>query len=95
MVPRSANKQVLILGNEEEISGIRIFPNPAQDYLQIEFDTKIYPSLQVQLIDLQGRIWWGKVEFQTKDQIPLNQVPAGNYVVKFSHGLKSIKVQKQ
>lgn len=95
MVPRSATKQVLILGNEEERSSIRIFPNPAQDYIQIEFDKKIYPSLQVQLIDLQGRIWWGKVEFQTKDQIPLSQVPVGNYVVKFSHGLKSIKVQKQ
>jgi hypothetical protein len=49
----------------------------------------------VQLIDLQGRIWWEKVGIQTKDQIPLSQVPTGTYFVKFSHGLKSIKVQKQ
>ena len=86
---------MLILGNEEAISGIRIFPNPTQDYVQIDIDKKIYPGLQVQLIDLQGRIYWEKVGIQTKDQIPLSQVPTGTYFVKFSHGLKSIKIQKQ
>ena len=95
LVPRSANRQVLILGNEEAISEIRIFPNPTQDYVQIEIDKKIYPGLQIQLIDIQGRIWWEKVGIQTKDQIPLSQVPTGTYFVKFSHGLKSIKIQKQ
>ena len=93
-VPRSASQQVLILGKEEP-TAIRVFPNPAQDFLQLDFDALAYPNLLVQLIDLQGKVWWEKNRADANQRIPLSQVPLGIYLVKFNHGLKSVKIIKQ
>jgi hypothetical protein len=93
-VPRSASQQVLILGKEKP-AAVRIFPNPAQDFLQLDFDALAYPNLQVQLIDLQGKVWWEKYQVDANQRIPLSQVPLGIYVVKFNHGLESVKILKQ
>jgi hypothetical protein len=93
-VPRSASQQVLILGKEEP-AAVRFFPNPAQDFLQLDFDALAYPNLLVQLIDLQGKVWWEKYQLDANQRIPLSQVPLGIYVVKFNHGLESVKILKQ
>ncbi len=94
-VPRSANQQVIILGINEMNSALRIFPNPTHDYLQVDYDMKTYPLLHLQLVDLQGRIWWEKSNVQSNDLINLSPLPAGTYLLKPSHGLPPIKVLKQ
>jgi hypothetical protein len=94
-VPRSANQQVIILGMKETNSALRIFPNPTHDYLQVDFDMKAYPGLELQVLDLQGKIWWEQKSVQSNDQINLRQLPTGTYIVKPSHGLPAIKVLKQ
>lgn len=94
-VPKSANRQVLILANEEAPSTIRIFPNPTQDYIQVEFDLASFPNLELQLVDLQGKIWWKKSSLQSKERISMSQLPVGKYLVKFNYGLKSIQILKQ
>jgi hypothetical protein len=94
-VPRSANQQVIILGMKETNSALRIFPNPTHDYLQVDFDMKAYPGLELQVLDLQGRIWWEQKSVQSNDLINLRQLPTGTYIVKPSHGLPAIKVLKQ
>ena len=94
-VPKSANRQVLILANAEATSTIRIFPNPTQDYIQVDFNMASYPNLELQLVDLQGKIWWTKSSIQSSERISMSQVPIGKYLVKFNYGLKSIQVLKQ
>jgi hypothetical protein len=95
LVPKSANRQVLILANEEAPSSIRIFPNPTQDYIQVEFDRTNFPNLELQLVDLQGKIWWKKSGMQSNERISMSQLPVGKYLVHFNYGQKSIPILKQ
>jgi hypothetical protein len=95
LVPRSAEKTVLILGTTNQESAINIFPNPVKDYLNIQFDAHKYPVLHIQLVDMQGKIWWQKTDVHTNERIPMSALPTGTFVLKFENGLKSIKIQKQ
>ena len=94
-VPRSSEKIVLILGTEIQESTIKIFPNPAHDFIYVQFDAMKYPRMRMQLVDLQGKIWWEKADVQTNDRIPMGYLNTGTFFLKFENGLKSIKVQKQ
>jgi hypothetical protein len=95
LVPRSTEKTVLILGTTNQESTINIFPNPAKDYLNVQFDAYKYPILHIQLVDLQGKIWWEKADVHSNERIPMSALPTGTLVMKFENGLQSIKFQKQ
>ena len=59
-------------------SNIRVYPNPAKDYLHIK------TKQQFEIIDLQGRVLL-KSEKTTKS-ININQLKAGIYFIKFEDG---------
>jgi hypothetical protein len=94
-VPRSASKNVLILSNTQENHDVTIFPNPAQDFVDLKINHLKYPSIHLKLMDILGNVKWEKQNVQSNERIPTGFLPAGTYLLIFSGGIKPIKLIKQ
>ncbi len=60
---------------------VNVFPNPANEFIYIEFDGQ--ELLQIALIDLQGRVMM-KTQLGRSDQIDLKALQAGTYILRIS-----------
>ncbi len=62
-------------------SSLKIYPNPAKTYLNIELDEPIQSSKTINIIDLQGRIVTSNTIENNKGSIDLQLVSDGIYIV--------------
>ena len=71
---------------------IRLFPNPTQDLLQVEWTE--HGSAQMNLLDLQGRLILQTELTETNTQLSLGHLPRGIYVyqIRSARGLWSGRV---
>jgi len=78
---------------------IRLYPNPAADYLNIEDLGSILGSLHIELINAQGQVIYSYFTKNSKLQIDLSTMPAGMYVAKINSeknkNIKSIPFVKE
>lgn len=74
--------------------GIKVYPNPATDFLKIDFDKNKILINDLTLFDLQGKpVWYG--EDKTKEMmIPVHSCPDGVYFlqIKTDQGVLSRKI---
>jgi len=72
---------------------VRLYPNPVQSELYVDYDATVGPTL-VSIFDLTGRQWYsGEFMQQAGVQtvaVPASGLPAGVYVVKVSQGNASV-----
>jgi hypothetical protein len=61
---------------------VKLFPNPAKDYLTIETSTKLETTLT--LYSIQGQLLTTKA-FRNQTTLDLNQYPKGVYLLKFEN----------
>ena len=73
-------------------NGIALFPNPAFDKVNINYEFAETVDLQVQLINSVGQIVWSAREQASLGSMPIDvsRLSAGLYFVKFSNGTSSI-----
>ena len=74
---------------------IKVFPNPAQDIINIEL-RNLEESMTVELIDVSGNLLFKKV-FTNQVQIKISDIPPGVYftrIIKEGKILHSTKVMK-
>ena len=67
-------------------SAIRMFPNPAQDWVQVEFGNGIPKgAMEIEMYDVQGRLLATQSHNVTTSQHRINteELPSGVYFVKF------------
>jgi hypothetical protein len=76
-------------GVKEELfaSKIRIFPNPAADYLQID-NANSLEEMTVSIMDLKGSVISQKQHVAVNDKIELNELNAGSYLLRIETGGK-------
>jgi len=76
--------------SEELVADIKIFPNPASDFLQIEVDSK-YNHVNYRILNLQGQEQTaGKLNNNVK--VDISQLTTGNYVLVLeTEGLRTSK----
>lgn len=78
--------------------GISVFPNPANDELNVVITLNGMETAEVTLVDMTGRRLWLKNDKRKADKfawkIPVSEVAAGNYFVQVTVGgqSKSMKV---
>ena len=89
-----------IVGVDDNIirSGVRLYPNPTPDYLEIE--SSVHAEVTVHIYDLSGRSYGSHViHSQGASRINLAFLPRGVYVVKLSakgiRGESVVRVVKQ
>ena len=69
--------------------GVRIAPNPATDYVSIDWASEILPSATLSLIDMQGRVLDQQEDIRPGHRINTTSIPAGIYAIKLSQGADS------
>ena len=85
------------MGNIENFSP-SIFPNPAQDYLTIDFGSSGAGNCIMELYSLDGRLLLKKEEIMSiNSQIDIRQFPPGMYLLKINtnKGASVVKVLKE
>lgn len=79
--------------NDQEDSGVNIFPNPAGETLYITMDYYEKP-VEISVVDMFGRVLLQKIFSEAQNQIDLNTLEQGIYIVRVKMGSKLIKNQK-
>ena len=82
--------QNYIVSEVQQVSNavdVQVFPNPSRNYLNLTVKWKEAQPFTLGLYDITGRLIMSKsiaatLEYTT--QIPVNKLPAGNYIVKIS-----------
>ena len=59
-------------------ANVQVFPNPAQDFLQVNTDTPIH----VTLFDLKGRQVLQQTNIQTSASLNVSALPTGTYLLR-------------
>lgn len=60
---------------------VTLSPNPASDYISVEYDTQKYSEIEYQLCGVNGNLIF-EGELQSETQIDLKTLSPGNYVLK-------------
>lgn len=73
------------LGSSEVVTtvGVNVYPNPAKDFLTIDFSSIKYKTAKLMLFDLSGKLVLSKTESEYEQKIVLNTAsfPSGNYIL--------------
>jgi len=80
-------KQTTGIENNFTSSEIRIFPNPAKDFIEINFSNNVTGNLIIEMRNSQGKLIWVKKYSKQisglQDKIRLNNYAAGLYFLNF------------
>ncbi len=80
--------------NEEEESVFRIYPSPAQDYIQVVAEAQ-FRGLTYSIFDIQGKlIHTGNIQNQGSTRIDVSSFSAGMYAIQISDSAKGIVAKK-
>ncbi|OQP40902.1 hypothetical protein A4H97_14955 [Niastella yeongjuensis] len=99
--PRSDKLFFVVTGvvNIDNTQFIRLSPNPVESQLQLTFNLNITQTVNVQLIDLKGRVIGAYNQLSNTTQVNLSGIAAGVYLAKIFNPISRksyvIKVLKQ
>lgn len=85
--------------SEQSLSGIKLFPNPAFDNVQLQLDETSTQPTDIAVFSMTGKLVYKATVAagKTNHSIPVSQLPAGVYLFKILQGQheKTIKIQVQ
>jgi len=79
-----------------EENNIIIYPNPASDYINIEYP-ELKNNTRIEIYDMQGRLFISQEFNTTNEQIGLQKLASNTYLVKIFENnmeIRTIKIQK-
>ena len=80
--------------NEEEETEFKIYPSPAQDYIQVVAEAQ-FRGLTYSIFDIQGKlVHTGNMQNQGSTRIDVSQFSTGMYAIQISDSLKGIVAKK-
>lgn len=69
-----------------ERAGVRLFPNPAKEYVTISFLHSVFTACRVRIIDIMGKEVYSQSLFiQKQDSLPVSNFAPGIYVVELNY----------
>ncbi|MBP1646197.1 MAG: secretion protein [Bacteroidetes bacterium] len=70
---------ILNLETKEKVN-INVYPNPAKDYINVDFDANNFTKGEIQLFDMQGKlVKKAKLKTQKGNRVDISSLKAGNY----------------
>ncbi|MFW6227658.1 MAG: T9SS type A sorting domain-containing protein [Bacteroidota bacterium] len=66
---------------ESALATVQIFPNPASEYLQLDYPGKRFSDMQFELYDMQGRPVISKL-VSSNEKISLHGIAKGMYIYR-------------
>jgi hypothetical protein len=80
--------------NEEEETVFKIYPSPAQDYIQVVAEAQ-FRGLTFSIFDIQGKlVHTGNMQNQGSTRIDVSLFSTGMYAIQISDSLKGIVAKK-
>ena len=84
----------------KDISSVKIFPNPANEVINLSFELKQSDDMQIKILDLAGRECYqqylGQISGHQAHQIDISALKKGSYVLildgQRNHLVKSVNV---
>jgi len=85
--------------NIKEVEGytLKVFPNPTQNIVNVEWQTEKTRALTLQITDMQGKTLLRRKTTNTSEQLDISAFADGLYILKISDNrqvIKTFKVQK-
>lgn len=80
------------IDNVESLAQIELFPNPAQDFVEIKIAD--FPYFSTELFDLNGKLLLSGKTLDSNLKLDLSQIEKGIYVVLVKHNNKIIGCKK-
>ena len=77
-------------------AGLNVYPNPVRETLTIEYAAELTQSLNVQLMDMTGRVVREAVTHPGRDimTIEVQSIPAGLYLIRIANQQETLMTQK-
>lgn len=75
--------------DNEASSGIKVFPNPAKDWIKIEL-SNLDQNTKLEIIDLMGRVMYQNT-LRKNSQIDISNLKEGVYILKFSSKQRTVQ----
>ncbi len=70
---------ILNIETQEKVD-IKVYPNPAKDYINVDFDANNFNQAEIELYDMQGRlVKKTKLTTQKGNRVDISSLKAGNY----------------
>ncbi|MFA6824420.1 MAG: T9SS type A sorting domain-containing protein, partial [Bacteroidales bacterium] len=64
----------------KEKVNINVYPNPAKDYISVDFDSKNFNQAEIELYDMQGKlVKKAKLKTQKGNRLDISSLKAGTY----------------
>jgi hypothetical protein len=81
---------------------MKVYPNPAQNQVQIEAQNKAVGSLKIRIVDMQGRVVWAQESEQTgpgnfEISLDISKLERGFYLLMLENPMQkeSVKLVKE
>lgn len=88
----------IVLSEQEESVHVNAIPNPFETYFKINFPAEFGKTVQVKVVDMLGNVQFKKVSVINGEQINLNDLTGGNYILQLNSNDntngKVIKIKK-
>jgi len=80
----------------EEANELRVYPNPAQDLLQIELKGTVKGKPNVMLMDLKGQVLRQVELSDSLTEINIQDLPQGMYLIRYhdAENTKTLRINK-
>lgn len=76
--------------SENEIAGVRIYPNPACDYVTVQPSASAGSAFEAQLLNMLGKVMMEKTQDSSQElTFDVSSVPEGCYLIRINDGAKS------
>lgn len=70
---------ILNIETQEKVD-IKVYPNPAKDYISVDFDSKNFNQAEIELYDMQGKlVKKAKLKTQKGNRLDISSLKAGTY----------------
>jgi hypothetical protein len=76
----------------QELTGVRLYPNPASDVLNITYDNELGTEVTIEVFDMLGRAMISEISNDSQIALNVNQLNGGSYVISIiADGKQSIQ----
>lgn len=79
---------------ENNIAGLNLFPNPAEDSVFLTFDTAQTQMLHISIYDMTGKMVLQTSIYKSSEKIPVTSLKNGVYLVKINSDSKARSIRK-
>jgi len=77
--------------NVQLASTVKVFPNPATEYLMVESDFDSYSNSMLSVYNLQGKVMLSQSVTQNKQRVTIEKLANGSYIYELKQDAKSVE----